>query len=262
MLYPAVSNYWNSLHQSQAVASYAEIVANMDEAGYKRLWNEAQQYNQTLPAQVNRYLVSGRRWEQYMRLISVPGSDVMGYIEIPSVKVSLPIYHGVDEAMLQAGVGHIPGTSLPVGGPGTHCVLSGHRGLPSARLFTSLDRLEPGEIFMLRVLKETLTYEVDQTSIVLPDELQDIEIEPGRDHCTLQTCTPYGANTHRLLVRGHRVENRALADGMRVTADALQVDPIIVAPVLAAPILLVLLVLLLAGAPGKEPQARDVGNGR
>jgi sortase A len=165
----------------------------------------------------------------------------MGYIEIPSIQVMLPIYHGIEEEVLQAGAGHIPGTSLPVGGKGTHCVISGHRGLVSAQLFTNLDQLKEGDIFLLYTLDRTLTYEVDQIRIVLPDELDDLEIDPNQDYCTLVTCTPYGVNTHRLLVRGHRIAN--LADGT-ATADALQLDPNMVAMVVAIPMLAFLLILL------------------
>jgi sortase A len=170
---------------------------------------------------------------------------VIGSIEIPSINVSLAIYHGTSEAVLQTGVGHIPGSSLPVGGVGTHCVLSGHRGLPSARLFTDLDKLNVGDTFVLHVLDETLTYEVDQILIVEPDDVDALEIDPDKDLCTLVTCTPYGINTHRLLVRGHRVENEATASTVRVTADAIQIEPVQVAPALAVPILLVLLAVLL-----------------
>ena len=159
--------------------------------------------------------------------------------------MSLPIYHGVDEAVLQIAVGHIEGSSLPVGGEGTHCVISGHRGLPSAKLFTNLDEMEEGDLFMMRVLDETLTYEVDQIRIVEPEDLSALEIEEGKDLCTLVTCTPYGINSHRLLVRGHRVENMESANSIRVTADAMQIDPVMVAPVIAVPILLILLIWLL-----------------
>ena len=166
----------------------------------------------------------------------------MGYIEIPSIDCSLAIYHEVDEAVLQIAVGHIEGTSVPVGGEGTHCVLSGHRGLPSAKLFTNLDRLAEGDVFMIRVLDETLTYEVDQILIVEPHELDSLEIVEGEDLCTLVTCTPYGINTHRLLVRGHRVENQEIAQNVRVTADAIQIEPVLVAPIVAIPLLVILLI--------------------
>ncbi|MGM9639653.1 MAG: class C sortase, partial [Butyricicoccaceae bacterium] len=152
----------------------------------------------------------------------------------------LPIYHGTDEAVLQIAVGHLEWSSLPVGGESTHCVLSGHRGLPSARLFTDLDKLVEGDIFLLRVLDEVLTYEVDQIRIVEPQEVDDLDITAGEDLCTLVTCTPYGINTHRLLVRGHRVENRADAAGVRVTADAILLDPLLTAPLAAVPMVLLL----------------------
>ena len=166
----------------------------------------------------------------------------MGYIEIPAIKVALPIYHGTDEAVLQVAIGHLEWTSLPVGGASTHCVVSGHRGLPSAKLFSDLDRLAAGETFIFRILDEVLTYEVDQIHIVLPHEVDDLQIEAGKDYCTLITCTPYGINSHRLLVRGHRVENEEIAKTVRVIADAVQIKPAVVAPVLAAPMLLILLV--------------------
>ena len=184
--------------------------------------------------------------EQYEELLNLSGTGIMGYIEIPQIDCKLPIYHGTEAAVLQIAIGHINGSSLPVGGPGTHTILSGHRGLPSARLFSRLDELETGDRFMLHVLDETLTYEVDQIRIVLPDELDELSIEEGQDLCTLVTCTPYGINTHRLLVRGHRVENDATAQEVRVTADAMQIEPLYIAPIVAAPLLLILLILLLA----------------
>ena len=181
--------------------------------------------------------------EEYESLLNLSGNGILGYIEIPSLKCSLPIYHGTDESVLQIAIGHIAGSSLPVGGKSTHCVLSGHRGLPSAKLFTDIDKLAVGDRFMIRVLDETLTYEVDQILIVEPQEMDALAIEPGKDLCTLVTCTPYGINTHRLLVRGHRVKNQS--NNIRITADALQIDPMLVAPLVAAPLLLILLILLL-----------------
>lgn len=245
LLYPTVSDYWNSFHQSQAIATYAEQVAEIDNSTYERLWADAEAYNQTLAAKSNRYQMSEQERTEYEALLDVSGNGIIGYIEIPSIHSSLPIYHGTDEAVLQIAVGHIEGTSLPVGGEGTHCVLSGHRGLPSAKLFTDLDQLTVGDDFIIRVLDETLTYEVDQILIVKPNELEALEIEAGKDYCTLVTCTPYGINTHRLLVRGHRIENVKAAQAVRVTADAMQIEPVLVAPVVATPMLLVLLVILL-----------------
>lgn len=245
LLYPTVSNYWNSLHQSRAIAAYAEQVAGIDTDTYERLWSDAQAYNRSLIGKAGRYDMTDAERARYESLLNVTDNGIIGYIEIPSIQCALPIYHGTDEAILQIAIGHIEGTSLPVGGSGTHCVLSGHRGLPSARLFTDLDKMTVGDTFLIRVLDETLTYEVDQVRIVLPNETDDLEIEEGKDYCTLVTCTPYGINSHRLLVRGHRIENQEEAQTVRVTADAIQIDPLLVTPIVAIPIALLLLVLLL-----------------
>ena len=181
----------------------------------------------------------------YDSLLDANGTGMMGYITIPEIRCKLPIYHGVEDSVLQVGIGHIEGSSLPVGGRGTHCVLSGHRGLPSAKLFTDLDKLEKGDIFLLHIYDKVLTYEIDQISIVEPEDYGLLEIEDGKDLCTLLTCTPYGINTHRLLVRGHRVETKASASAIRVTADAIQIEPKLVAPAVAVPILVVLLIWVL-----------------
>ena len=252
LLYPTVSDYWNSFHQSRAIATYAEQVAGMDDDTYGEMWAATQAYNQRLAQRENPLMQSEEDLAEYESLLDIAGSGVMGYIEIPELKVSLPVYHGVDEGVLQIAVGHIPGTSLPTGGEGTHSVLSGHRGLPSARLFTDLDQLREGDTFLLRILDETLTYEVDQILIVEPYEMGALSIETGKDYCTLVTCTPYGINTHRLLVRGHRVENQEEAKTVRVTADALQIEPVIVAPLVAVPMLLALLILLLVKTRRKK----------
>ena len=252
LLYPTVSDYWNSFHQSRAIASYDSEVAALDNTDYETLWTAAQDYNRRLARQENPLVQSEEDLAEYEDLLNLDGTGAMGYIEIPELKVSLPIYHGVDEGVLQVAVGHIPGTSLPTGGEGTHCVLSGHRGLPSAKLFTNLDQLCEGDTFLLRVLDETLTYEVDQILIVEPHEVEPLAIDPGQDYCTLVTCTPYGINTHRLLVRGHRIENQAGASSVRVTADAMQIEPAVVAPMVASPILLLLMLWILLRKPRKE----------
>ena len=241
LLYPSVSDYWNSLHQTRAIATYAEEVANLNQDQYDEIWAAAERYNASLTDRDNAYLLSDARKEEYERLLNVSGLGVMGYIEIPSIDCSLPIYHGTEESVLQIAVGHLEWSSLPVGGESTHCVLSGHRGLPSAKLFTNLDKLQAGDIFMLRVLDETLTYEVDQIRIVEPQEVSALAIEKGKDYCTLVTCTPYGVNSHRLLVRGHRIENQKGDANVRVTADAMQIEPVTVAPIVASPLLLLLL---------------------
>lgn len=245
LLYPTISDYWNSLHQSRAIASYAEQVADLDDNMYEQLWADARAYNETLGSSTSRFVMTDEQKKVYDALLNIAGNGVMGYIEIPKIKCNLPIYHGTDESVLQIAIGHVQGSSLPVGGAGTHCVLSGHRGLPRAKLFTDIDQLTEGDVFLLRVLDETLTYEVDQIRTVLPDELDDLAIEEGKDYCTLVTCTPYGINSHRLLVRGHRVENQASASTIRVTADAMQIGPLLIAPLVAAPMLLVLLVIVL-----------------
>ena len=255
VLYPSVSDYWNSLHQSRAIATYAEEVSNLDTGRYEQLWAEAVDYNRTLRDRENAFLLSETQKAAYDSLLNVGGNGVMGYIEIPTIGVSLPVYHGTDEGVLQIAVGHIEWTSLPVGGESSHCVISGHRGLPSAKLFTNLDKLVVGDTFLFRVLDETLTYEVDQILIVEPQEVSALTIREGEDLCTLVTCTPYGINTHRLLVRGHRVENAETARTIRVTADAMQVEPLIVAPMVAAPMLAVLLIWVMLGG-GKRKGTR------
>ena len=252
VLYPTFSDWWNSMHQSRAVASYVEQVANIDDEQYAHLWNDAWDYNRTLLGRHNNYKLSEEQKAKYNSILDIGSLGIMGYIEIPNIGITLPIYHGTDEAILQIAVGHLEWTSLPVGGESSHCVVSGHRGLPSARLFTDLDELVVGDVFIFRVLDEILTYEVDQILIVEPHETDALLIQQGKDLCTLITCTPYGVNSHRLLVRGHRVENQAEAHTIRVTADAMQIEPVIVAPILTIPMLLVLLIALLIPKPKKR----------
>lgn len=256
LLYPTVSDYWNSLHQSRAIASYTESVAQIDNSRYQVFLDQARDYNARL-AQLEKvnWTPTDQELLEYAAILDVSGTGVMCSIEIPKIKVNLPIYHGVEEGVLQIAVGHIPGTTLPVGGENTHCVLSGHRGLPSARLFTDLDKLVVGDTFLIHVLDEILTYEVDQILIVEPYDLSALEITPGEDLVTLVTCTPYGINSHRLLVRGHRIETAKQAKQIRVPADAVQIEPTLVAPVVAAPILLILLLVLLLD-PKKKPKSR------
>ena len=256
LLYPSVSDYWNSFHQTKAITTYAESVAALDNASYDAIWDAARQYNRNLLNRSNSFRLSEEQKAEYESLLDISGLGVMGYIEIPEIDVSLPIYHGTEDTVLQMAVGHLEWTSLPVGGESTHCVLSGHRGLPSAKLFTNLDKLQTGDIFMLRVLDNVLTYEVDQILIVEPQETGALRIEEGKDYCTLVTCTPYGINTHRLLVRGHRIDNIEQAKTVRVTADAIQIEPLLVAPVVAIPILLLLLILLLLP---KQPRKKHGG---
>lgn len=244
LLYPTVSDYWNSLHQSRAIADYVEAVAEMDDLEYERLWDAACEYNEALAQHSGTLSSSTPDTQSYEELLNISNLGIMGYIEIPDINCSLPIYHGTDDSVLQIAVGHLAWSSLPVGGESSHCVISGHRGLPSAKLFTDLDKLREGDIFMLRVLDEVLTYEVDQITTVEPDEVDSLTITAGEDYCTLVTCTPYGINTHRLLVRGHRIENVAESESIWVTAEAGQIDPLIVAPFAALPLLFVLLIKL------------------
>lgn len=237
LLYPTISDYWNSFHQTRAIASYVKAVDHLDKKDYERIWKEAKQYNKDLSLTGIQMPLSKAKQKEYQKLLNISGNGIMGYIEIPKIRVSLPIYHGVDEGILQIATGHLAGTSLPVGGKSTHCVISGHRGLPSARLFTDLDKMSKGDVFMIHVLNKTLTYEVDQIRIVLPDNLSDLKIQDGQDLFTLVTCTPYGVNTHRLLVRGHRIAN---IDSASAAADAVRVDSLVVATVMAVVVLVIL----------------------
>lgn len=252
LLYPSVSDYWNSMHATQAVTDYAQQVENMDHTKYDQMLQAAADYNRSLLERSSDYALTDAQKQQYEELLSLDGSEMIGYIEIPEIKVQLPIYHGTSDGVLQIAVGHLDWTSLPVGGESTHCVLSGHRGLPGATLFTNLDRLDNGDTFIIRVLDEVLTYEVDQILIVEPDDVSALTIEDGKDLCTLVTCTPYGINSHRLLVRGHRVENADDAAAIRVTSDAIRIESVIVAPFVAMPFLFILLLVLLFGGKKKE----------
>ena len=244
LLYPSLSDYWNSFHQSRAIANYAEQVAHVEKSDYERILKEAVNYNNTLKERAFGISLTEEEKEAYTSTLDITGTGIMGYIEIPKISCSLPIYHSTDEGVLQIAIGHIEGTMLPIGGRGTHSVLSGHRGLPSARLFTDIDRLVEGDEFMIRVLDETLTYEVDQILIVLPNELDELMPVEGEDYCTLVTCTPYGINTHRILVRGHRIETTNRTQ-IRVTADALQIEERVVALSIAIPVLILLVIALL-----------------
>ena len=257
LLYPTVSDYWNSFHQSRAIASYLEQIENIDPVDYEKEWARAEQYNRELSGKPNRFMLSEEEYAEYETMLNLTGSGIMGYIEIPKISCSLPIYHGTDEAVLQIAVGHIEGTSLPTGGAGTHTVLSGHRGLPSARLFTDLDQMEEDDLFVIRVMDRVMTYMVDQILIVLPEEMDALSIDPNEDYCTLVTCTPYGINSHRLLVRGHRTDNVEMEQIIKVVSDATQVKPILVAPVLAAPMLLILLIWMMIST-GRKQQRRKI----
>ncbi len=245
LLYPTISDYWNSMHQSKAIATYSESVSKLQEDEYKELLEKAQWFNDYLRKNCSGGTLSEEELEMYKGILDVSGTGIMGYIDIPSIDVSLPIYHTVDEDVLQIAVGHIEWSSLPIGGESTHSVLSGHRGLPSAKLFSNLDKLTEGDEFMLHILNETLTYRVDQILIVEPKDVKSLTISPGKDLCTLVTCTPYGVNSHRMLVRGYRVETVKETPTINIVSEAAQIEPLLVAPLIAAPILLALLIFVL-----------------
>ncbi len=254
LLYPSFSDYWNSFHQSRAIMAYLEDVGGMDSSQYDAIMERAHAYNAAIDPKVFRWFLNDEEMEEYESQLNISKGGLMGYISIDKLHVKLPIYHGVNESVLQTSIGHIEWTSLPVGGESSHCVLSGHRGLPSAKLFSDLDKLVEGDRFSVSVLNEMMTYEVDQIRIVEPSDVSDLQIVPGMDYCTLVTCTPYGINSHRLLVRGHRVENPQ--GDAKVVADALVIDKIYVVPFIGVPILLILLVMLFFST-GKYARHKD-----
>lgn len=254
MLYPTVSDAVNRANQTRAVESYSRGVADMEEKDYNRWFQKAEAYNAAL-AQNPEGLYLPESLPSSDSILDITGSGVIGHISIPKINVSLPIYHGTEESVLQIGVGHLEGSSFPIGGPSTHAVLSAHRGLPSARLFTDLDKLEEGDTFEVTVLDRVLTYEVDNISIVLPQEAEGLLVQEGQDLVTLMTCTPYGINSHRLLVRGRRVEGNQRIHAVTVTSEAVKLDPLVIAPILAAPMLLALLGWLLL-TPGKSKKKK------
>ena len=256
LLYPSVSDYWNSFRQSRAIASYVESVSHLDNQEYRALLEEARAYNASLVGDKTRFSPTEEELAEYLTLLGSTGAAV-GYVEIPAIKLTLPIYLGTSETVLQVGVGAMEGSSLPIGGESTHAVLTGHRGLPSATLFTDLDRLVQGDMFHIHILNETCTYEVDQILIVEPAEMDALEIVEGEDYCTLVTCTPYGVNSHRMLVRGHRIETPEDAVFVQVSPDALQMDPLFIAPFVAVPILLVLLLFLLFGGQKRSAKSNS-----
>lgn len=238
LLYPTLSNYWNNFHQSKAVTGYISRVDDLDKKETAHILESAKAYNQGLEkSNLPDLTLSKNRLLSYQQTLNVTDSGIMAYVEIPKLNTTMPIYHGTDKNVLQIAIGHIPGTSLPVGGLGTHAVISGHRGLPSAKLFTDIDQLVTGDTFLIQVLNETLTYEVDQILTVTPDDTSALAIVPDKDYVTLVTCTPYGVNSHRLLVRGHRVPNGAVS--ARVNSEATQVAPYLVAVVVMIAILLI-----------------------
>lgn len=238
--YPTFADWWNSYHQSRAIATYVSAIEESDPAALQAMMDEAHAYNKALLTKPNRFTLSEAEEAEYKRTLDPTGQGIMGYVQVTRLHINYPIYHSVDEAILQVAIGHIEGTSLPVGGPSTHAAISGHRGLPSAKLFTDLDKMVEGDTFTITVLKDTLTYEVDQIRIVEPSDMSNLSIDDGKDYVTLVTCTPYGVNTHRLLVRGHRIAN---ITGMAVIpAEAVQIPNYVAVPAVAVPMLFAYLV--------------------
>ena len=256
LLYPTVSDYWNSKHATQAINTYVEQLQEIDPEQYRQLKNEAILYNSDLLKRENPFALTDELKERYYKCLDVSGTGVMGYVEIPKLEVSLPVYHGTSENVLQHAIGHLDWTSLPTGGESTHCVISGHRGLPSAKLFTDLDKLREGDRFTLAVLDEVLTYEVDRIRTVEPADVDELLIEEGKDYCTLVTCTPYGINTHRLLVRGHRVETERI-NSVHVVSEAVLIDELIVASVVGFPVLLALFLAVMLKKPEKKTAVKE-----
>ena len=252
LLYPTVSDYWNSKHATKAIVTYVEALEKIDDTDYSAIWDNAIEYNRDLLDRKNQFALTPELKTRYDENLNVAGNGLIGYIEISKLGVSLPLYHGTSENVLQRAIGHIEWSSLPTGGESTHCVVSGHRGLPSARLLTDLDKLREGDLFTLTVLDQVLTYEVDQIRTVEPEDADDLLIEEGKDYCTLVTCTPYGINTHRLLVRGHRVETVEISH-VRVISEAVVIDPLIVAPIVATPFLLALVLIVML----KRPESKN-----
>lgn len=258
LLYPTISDFWNEKRQSQAIMNYDDLIVNMTPEDYSEHFAKADAYNKKIRNMAFPFMNHKNIAEEYYSTLDVNGDGMMGYITIEKIKVQLPIYHGTSDKVLNSAVGHVEGSSLPIGGNNTHAVLSAHRGLPSAKLFTNLDKLETGDIFTIRILDKTITYQVDQILIVLPHETDNLNIVQNEDYCTLVTCTPYGINTHRMLVRGTRIENIEPDRVVNVITEAYQIDPLIVTPAVAAPILGVLLIyLIIKSSKDKKKRKKD-----
>ena len=259
LLYPAFSNYWNTKTQSRAIVDYEAVLEYLEPEDYTAIFQAAHDYNEAL-YQTKFPLIDHRDVPGYNEALKIEGTNIIAYIKIDKIGVELPVYHGTSEQVLNRGVGHLEGTSLPVGGENTHCVMSAHRGLPSAKLFTDLDRLELGDTFQVIVLDQVLSYQVDQVKVITPQEVDDLLIVEGQDYCTLFTCTPYGINTHRLLVRGIRVETIVEKPVIYVSNDAFRIEPALVMPMVAAPMLFVFLIHLMVKY--REPPKKKEGEGQ
>lgn len=262
LLYPAFSDYWNSKTQSRAITNYESVLENLKPEDYTAIFDKAHAYNKAL-YETDYPLRDYKQVSGYYDTLRVSENSMIGYLKIERISLELPIYHGTSDHVLNIGVGHLEGSSLPVGGENTHCVMSAHRGLPSSKLFTNLDRMEIGDTFQIIVLDQILTYQVDFIKIIEPNDVSDLQIIDGGDYCTLFTCTPYGINTHRLLVRGVRIETIKEKPIIYVSNEAFQIEPLLVTPAVAAPMLLVLLIHLLVKyrEPPKNTQQKKKEEG-
>ncbi|MBQ8348978.1 MAG: class C sortase [Ruminococcus sp.] len=258
MLYPIISNWWNERVQSQVISNYNQTVAHMDSDETERLLAEAHDYNEQL-AGIYAPFINYEQISGYEDILNVSGTGIMGYITIPVIHAEFPIYHGTSEEVLNVAAGHLQGSSIPVGGKNTHAVISAHRGLPSAKLFTDLDKMVVGDTFTITILDEVLTYEVEEILIVKPEEVDKLAIIPNEDYVTLMTCTPYGVNTHRLLLRSHRIEtvNDESAVKIKVNPDATQVDPMLVVPIIFTVFVVILIFFWIFGSKKRKNKKPD-----
>ena len=256
LLYPTISSYWNSRTQTEAIVDYEAMLANYKPEDYTAIFQSAEEYNDQL-TRLNYALIDYEQVAGYWNILDVSGTGMMGYVSIPKIGQELPFYHGTGEGVLAHAVGHVQGTSLPVGGASTHSVLSAHRGLPTATLFTYLDRMEIGDTFTITILDRSFLYEVDQIRIVEPDDTSLIEVVEGKDYCTLLTCTPNGINTQRQLVRGHQID-ATQERNIYIRNEAYRVDTLIVMPMVALPIIAVLMVYVMFAPVKKETLGEDL----
>ena len=257
LLYPSISSYWNSKTQSEAIVDYESMLAAYQPEDYTEIFEQADAYNRALAELAAPLRDHVKLNEMYWSTLDISGTGMMGYLTVPKISQELPVYHGTSEAVLSTAAGHFQGTSLPVGGVSTHSVVSAHRGLPTAVLFTHLDRMEQGDIFYFTILDRTITYEVDQIRIVEPDDVSLVQVEEGEDYCTLLTCTPYGINTQRLLVRGHQID-ASQKRNIYIANEAYRVEPLIVTPLVALPIIFVLLIYVMVAPVKKESLGEEL----
>ena len=262
LLYPAFSDFWNSKTQSRAITDYESVLDNLDGNEYSAIFERAHAYNKAL-YETNYPLMDYKNVPGYYDTLRITDNDMIGYLKIDRIGVELPIYHGTSDDVLNRGVGHMEGSSLPIGGENTNSIMSAHRGLPSSKLFTDLDRVEKGDTFQIIILDQVLTYQVDYIKVIEPTDVSDLQIIEGGDYCTLFTCTPYGINTHRLLVRGVRIETIEEKPIIYVSNEAFRIEPLLVTPAVAAPMLFVLLIHLLVKyrEPPKNTQQKEKEEG-